>query len=66
MSQKFQSERLIDALIRADRYQADQTVIQMRDKQHSGFGKGDVTTNGASVPHSHKEHCDRKVKWGWF
>ena len=57
-----QNERLINALMRADRYQA----IQLRTKQDTGFHKGDVTTNGPATVYTQPGHATPKRKWGWI
>ncbi len=61
-----QNERLINALMRADRYQAEQTAIQLRTKQDTGFHKGDVTTNGPATVYTQPGHATPKRKWGWI
>jgi hypothetical protein len=61
-----QNERLIDALIRADRYQAEQMSRQLRTKQDAGFHKGDVTTNGPLPVYTQPGRATLKRKWGWI
>lgn len=61
-----QNERLIDALIKADRYQAEQLQRQMRTKQDAGFHKGDVTTNGPLPVYTQPGRASRKNKWSWI
>jgi len=64
--ENFKSERLIDALIKSDQYQHDQTRLQMRTAAHPNFRKGDVTTNGPAPVHSAVGAATRKSKWSWI